>query len=45
MRQHFKIKVYIMTFDELSNNVIGWEEDKGILEKENAPKQNLNSIL
>ena len=33
-----------MTFDELSNNVIGWAQDKGILEKENAPKQMLKVL-
>ena len=33
-----------MSFDELTDNVIGWAEDKGILEKENAPKQMLKVL-
>jgi NTP pyrophosphatase (non-canonical NTP hydrolase) len=33
-----------MSFDELSDNVIGWAADKGILEKENAPKQLLKVL-
>jgi NTP pyrophosphatase (non-canonical NTP hydrolase) len=33
-----------MSFDELSDNVIGWAEDKGILERENAPKQMLKVL-
>jgi len=32
------------TFDELSNNVIEWAYDKGILERENAPKQMLKVL-
>jgi|SRR6056300_1671434 NTP pyrophosphatase (non-canonical NTP hydrolase) len=33
-----------MSFDELSNNVIEWAYDKGILERENAPKQMLKVL-
>jgi NTP pyrophosphatase (non-canonical NTP hydrolase) len=33
-----------ITFDELSNKVIEWAYDKGILEKENAPKQMLKVL-
>ena len=29
-------------FDKLITNVIGWADDKGILVKDNAPKQMLN---
>ena len=32
------------SFDELSNKVIDWAFDKGILEKENAPKQMLKVL-
>lgn len=32
------------SFDELSNKVIEWAFDKGILEKENAPKQMLKVL-
>ena len=33
-----------MNFDELIGNVIGWASDRGILEKENAPKQMLKVL-
>lgn len=33
-----------MTFDELADNVTVWARDKGILEKENAPKQMLKVL-
>ena len=32
------------SFDELSNKVIEWAFDKGILERENAPKQMLKVL-
>ena len=32
------------SFDELSNKVIEWAFDKGIVEKENAPKQMLKVL-
>ena len=31
-------------FDELITNVIGWADDKGILVKDNAPKQMLKVL-
>lgn len=34
----------IPSFDELSNKVIEWAFDKGILERENAPKQMLKVL-
>ena len=33
-----------MSFDELSDNVIDWAYEKGILERENAPKQMLKVL-
>lgn len=33
-----------MSFDEISDNVIGWAEDKDILKSENAPKQMLKVL-
>jgi NTP pyrophosphatase (non-canonical NTP hydrolase) len=33
-----------MTFDNLSDKVTEWAKDKGILEKENAPKQMLKVL-
>ena len=33
-----------MTFDELSENVLVWAEEKGILVKDNAPKQMLKVL-
>jgi len=33
-----------MTFDELSDNVLGWAQEKGILVKDNAPKQMLKVL-
>ena len=33
-----------MTFDNLSDKVTEWAYDKGILEKENAPKQMLKVL-
>jgi NTP pyrophosphatase (non-canonical NTP hydrolase) len=33
-----------MSFDKLSENVIEWAYDKGILERENAPKQMLKVL-
>lgn len=33
-----------MSFDKLSDNVIEWAYDKGILERENAPKQMLKVL-
>jgi NTP pyrophosphatase (non-canonical NTP hydrolase) len=33
-----------MTFDELSDNVLVWAEEKGILVKDNAPKQMLKVL-
>jgi len=33
-----------MTFDELSDNVLVWAQEKGILVKDNAPKQMLKVL-
>ena len=33
-----------MNFDELSDNVLVWAEEKGILVKDNAPKQMLKVL-
>ena len=33
-----------MSFDELSENVLVWAEEKGILVKDNAPKQMLKVL-
>ena len=33
-----------MSFDKLSDNVVEWAYDKGILERENAPKQMLKVL-
>ena len=34
----------VTTFDGLINKVIGWADDKGILVKDNAPKQMLKVL-